>query len=66
MLNPHTQDEDLEIIFSPLRNEIKACDVIRDPKTTGDSLQNAFIEFPTEGFCEEAFYRMDNVIMTSS
>ena len=60
-LNAHTQDEDLEIIFSRF-GEIKACDVVRDFKT-GDSLQYAFIEFAEEASCEEAFLKMNNVIV---
>ena len=42
-LNPVTQDEDLELIFSRF-GKILSCEVIRDKKT-GDSLQYAFIEF---------------------
>ena len=42
-LNPVTNDEDLELIFSRF-GKINSCEVIRDRKT-GDSLCYAFIEF---------------------
>jgi RNA recognition motif-containing protein len=58
-LNPHTTDEDLEIIFSRF-GEIKCCEIIRDWKT-GDSLNYAFIEFADRASCEEAYLKMDNV-----
>ncbi|KAJ8979004.1 hypothetical protein NQ317_015721 [Molorchus minor] len=41
-LNPVTNDDDLEIIFSRF-GKIMSCEVIRDKKT-GDSLQYAFVE----------------------
>jgi peptidyl-prolyl cis-trans isomerase-like 4 len=41
-LNPVTRDEDLELIFSRF-GKILSCEVIRD-KTSGDSLQYAFID----------------------
>jgi peptidyl-prolyl cis-trans isomerase-like 4 len=58
-LNPHTTDEDLELIFSRF-GEIKCCEIIRDWKT-GDSLNYAFIEFATRAACEEAYLKMNNV-----
>lgn len=36
--------------------------VIRDRKT-GDSLQYAFVEFEVEKACEEAYFKMDNVLI---
>lgn len=60
-LNPVTTDDDLEIIFSRF-GKIIGCEVIRD-KQTGDSLQYAFIEFAERKSCEEAFFKMDNVLI---
>lgn len=60
-LNPVTQDDDLEIIFSRF-GEIKSCDIIRDVKT-GDSMQYAFIEFERVDDCEKAYLKMDNVLI---
>ncbi|XP_026756079.2 peptidyl-prolyl cis-trans isomerase sig-7 [Galleria mellonella] len=60
-LNPVTTDEDLEIIFSRF-GKIVSCEVIRDKKT-GDSLQYAFIEFADKKYCEEAYFKMDNVLI---
>jgi len=41
---------------------IKSCEIIRDYKT-GDSLQYAFIEFETADQCEQAYKKMDNVLI---
>ncbi|KAL1844166.1 hypothetical protein VTJ49DRAFT_3822 [Mycothermus thermophilus] len=60
-LNPVTTDEDLELIFSRF-GKILSCEVIRDKKT-GDSLQYAFIEFEEQKSCEEAYSKMDNVLI---
>lgn len=60
-LNPVTTDEDLEIIFSRF-GKIIGCEVIRDKKT-GDSLQYAFIEFEDKKSCENAYFKMDNVLI---
>lgn len=60
-LNPVTTDEDLEIIFSRF-GPIKSCEVIRDKKT-GDSLQYAFVEFEQREHCENAYFKMDNVLI---
>lgn len=49
-LNPVTQDDDLEIIFSRF-GDIKKCEVIRDFKT-GESLNYAFIEYAAKEQCE--------------
>ncbi|XP_051164251.1 peptidyl-prolyl cis-trans isomerase-like 4 [Leptopilina boulardi] len=60
-LNPVTNDDDLEIIFSRF-GEIVGCEVIRD-RQTGDSLQYAFIEFGNRKSCEEAYLKMNNVLI---
>ncbi|XP_044738817.1 peptidyl-prolyl cis-trans isomerase sig-7 [Chrysoperla carnea] len=60
-LNPVTTDDDLEIIFSRF-GKIKSCEVIRD-KQTGDSLQYAFVEFEDKKACEDAYFKMDNVLI---
>lgn len=60
-LNPVTTDEDLELIFRRFGN-IKSCEVIRD-KTTGDSLQYAFIEFEEKEACERAYEKMENTLI---
>ncbi|KAL2263902.1 hypothetical protein VTK26DRAFT_4462 [Humicola hyalothermophila] len=60
-LNPITTDEDLELIFSRF-GKILSCEVIRDQKT-GDSLQYAFIEFEDRKACEDAYSKMDAVLI---
>ncbi|XP_050298240.1 peptidyl-prolyl cis-trans isomerase sig-7 [Anthonomus grandis grandis] len=60
-LNPVTTDDDLEIIFSRF-GEIRSCEVIRDKKS-GDSLQYAFIEFKDQKACEDAYFKMSNVLI---
>jgi peptidyl-prolyl cis-trans isomerase-like 4 len=60
-LNPVTTDDDLQIIFSRF-GKIKSCEVIRD-KQSGDSLQYAFIEFDNQKSCEDAYFKMDNVLI---
>ncbi|KAL3472448.1 cyclophilin-like domain-containing protein [Aspergillus californicus] len=60
-LNPVTQDEDLELIFSRF-GTILSCEVIRD-KRTGDSLQYAFIEFENQKDCEQAYFKMQGVLI---
>jgi peptidyl-prolyl cis-trans isomerase-like 4 len=60
-LNPVTTDEDLELIFSRF-GKILSCEVIRDQKT-GDSLQYAFIEFEDQKSCEDAYSKMDSVLI---
>ncbi|XP_011874416.1 PREDICTED: peptidyl-prolyl cis-trans isomerase-like 4 [Vollenhovia emeryi] len=60
-LNPVTNDDDLEIIFSRF-GTIVGCEVIRDHQT-GDSLQYAFIEFADRKSCEDAYFKMDNVLI---
>ncbi|KAI0727270.1 cyclophilin-like protein [Fomitopsis betulina] len=60
-LNPATRDEDLELIFSRF-GPIMSCQVIRDKKT-GDSLQYAFIEFDKREDAEQAYFKMQNVLI---
>lgn len=60
-LNPVTRDEDLELIFSRF-GKILSCEVIRD-KRTGDSLQYSFIEFAERKDCEQAYFKMQGVLI---
>ena len=60
-LNPVTTEEDLEIIFSRF-GRVTACDIIRDWKT-GDSLCYGFIGFDSEAASEEAYFKMNNVLI---
>ncbi|XP_014284568.1 peptidyl-prolyl cis-trans isomerase sig-7 [Halyomorpha halys] len=60
-LNPVTTDEDLEILFGRF-GKVKSCEVIRDHQT-GDSLQYAFVEFEDQKSCEQAYLKMDNVLI---
>ncbi|XP_068655946.1 peptidyl-prolyl cis-trans isomerase CYP59 [Aristolochia californica] len=60
-LNPVTQDEDLDTIFSRFGNVLSS-EIIRDYKTA-DSLCYAFIEFETNESCEQAYYKMDNALI---
>ncbi|KAI4272197.1 MAG: hypothetical protein L6R38_006681 [Xanthoria sp. 2 TBL-2021] len=60
-LNPVTEDEDLDLIFSRFGN-ILSCEVIRD-KRTGDSLQYAFVEFEDQKACEQAYFKMQGVLI---
>eukprot|EP00842_Homolaphlyctis_polyrhiza_P005500 jgi/Hompol1/5951/HPOL_001834-RA len=60
-LNPVTRDEDLELIFSRF-GKILSCEIIRDKKTN-ESLCYSFIEFDTKEACEEAYAKMDNVLI---
>lgn len=54
-------DEDLHLIFSRF-GTILSCEVIRD-KRTGDSLQYAFIEFEDQKACEQAYFKMQGVLI---
>lgn len=54
-------DEDLELIFSRF-GTILSCEVIRD-KRTGDSLQYAFIEYAEQASCEQAYFKMQGVLI---
>ncbi|CAF0783055.1 unnamed protein product [Rotaria sordida] len=60
-LNQVTTDEDLETIFSRF-GEILSCEIVRDKKT-GDSLCYAFIEYENEEDAEQAYFKMDNVLI---
>lgn len=60
-LNPVTRDSDLELIFSRF-GDIKSCEIIRD-KRSGESLCYAFVEFATQAQCEEAYFKMNNVLI---
>ena len=60
-LNPITEDEDLELIFSRF-GAIKEAAIIRDYKT-GDSLNYAFIEFEETGSCTQAYFKMDGSLI---
>lgn len=39
-----------------------SCEIIRD-KVSGDSLQYSFIEFAEQKSCEDAYFKMDNVLI---
>lgn len=59
-LNPVTESSDLDMAFcrfGPCKS-----DVIRDYKT-GDSLCFAFVEFTDRRHCEEAYFKMNNVLL---
>ncbi|CAN6619091.1 hypothetical protein TRVA0_007S02718 [Trichomonascus vanleenenianus] len=60
-LNPVTNDEDLELIFSRF-GTIVSCEVVRD-KETGESLQYAFIEYEKKEDCERAYLKMEGVLI---
>ena len=60
-LNPVTTDEDLELIFSRF-GKVLSCEVIRD-KRTGDSLQYAFVEYAEQSSCEQAYFKMQGVLI---
>ena len=58
---PLNADEDLNIIFSRF-GHIVSCEVIRD-KRTRESLQYAFIEFENQKDCEQAYFKMQGVLI---
>lgn len=60
-LNPITQDDDLETLFSRF-GAIKSCQIVRDKKT-GQSLQYGFIEFEKVEDCENAYLKMNGVVI---
>lgn len=60
-LNPATQEEDLELIFSRF-GKIVSCELVRD-KTTGESLQYGFIDYENKEDCERAYMKMDGVLI---
>lgn len=60
-LNPITQDEDLELIFSRFDPTVKV-EIIRD-QSTGKSLQYAFAEFEEKQQAVEAYFKMNNALV---
>lgn len=60
-LNPVTRDDDLELIFGKY-GDIMSCEVIRDKKTA-ESLQYAFIEYAKREECEQAYFKMQDVLI---
>ena len=60
-LNPITQADDLRMIFSRF-GPIVSCEVVKD-RDTGASLGYAFIEFEKKEACEQAYLKMDNVLI---
>ena len=60
-LNPVTQDEDLDLIFSRFDPNAKT-EIIRDMET-GQSLNYAFVEFTTKEQCTEAYLKMNNALV---
>jgi len=60
-LNPVTEEEDLEIIFSQF-GKVVGCEIIRD-HVTGDSLCFGFVEFADKASCEKAYLKMDAVVV---
>lgn len=60
-LNPITEEEDLERIFSRF-GRIVSVKIVRDTKTN-QSLQYGFIEFDEKDDCERAYLKMNNVLL---
>lgn len=60
-LNPATDDEDLELIFSRFDPNANA-NIVRDVETQ-DSLCYAFVEFSTKEQCTEAYFKMNNALI---
>ncbi|GMM33598.1 hypothetical protein DASC09_009230 [Saccharomycopsis crataegensis] len=60
-LNPITQEDDLQLIFSRF-GKIKSCNIVKDG-ITGKSLQYAFIDFEDKKSCEAAYLKMDGIII---
>ncbi|KAJ2722542.1 Peptidyl-prolyl cis-trans isomerase-like 4 [Coemansia sp. Benny D115] len=60
-LNALTDDEDLNTIFARF-GKILSCNIIRD-RDTGNSLGYAFIEFAEKEACEEAYFKMEGVLV---
>jgi len=60
-LNPVTEDDDLELIFSRFDEKVKA-EIIRD-QDTGASLQYAFVEFSSKQQAAEAYFKMNNALV---
>jgi peptidyl-prolyl cis-trans isomerase-like 4 len=60
-LNPVTEDDDLELIFSRFDEKVKV-EIIRDHET-GSSLQYAFVEFTSKEQAAEAYFKMNNALV---
>ena len=60
-MNPVTRSKDLELIFSRF-GDIASCDVIKDAKT-GESLCYAFIAFREKKSAEQAYLKMEGVLI---
>jgi peptidyl-prolyl cis-trans isomerase-like 4 len=60
-LNPATQAEDLELIFSRF-GKVVQCDVARD-RRSGDSLGYAFIGYDRKESAEKAYFHMDGALV---
>ncbi|ANZ74007.1 BA75_01732T0 [Komagataella pastoris] len=60
-LNPITTAEDLGVVFSRF-GKITGSEIVKD-KSTGKSKTYGFIEFADVESCEEAYRKMDNVII---
>jgi len=60
-LHPVTTEEDLDLIFSRF-GKIKSCDIIRD-HVTNDSLCYGFIEYESAESAEEAYFKMNKVLI---
>ncbi|KAJ2208448.1 Peptidyl-prolyl cis-trans isomerase-like 4 [Coemansia sp. RSA 521] len=60
-LNPLTQSDDLRTIFSRF-GALDSCDIVCD-RDTGASLGYAFVEFQDKQACEEAYFKMENVLV---
>jgi peptidyl-prolyl cis-trans isomerase-like 4 len=60
-LNPVTEDEDLELIFSRFDEKVKV-KIIRD-QDSGSSLLYAFIECTTKEQATEAYFKIDDVLV---
>ncbi|CAE7749410.1 sig-7, partial [Symbiodinium microadriaticum] len=52
---------DLEMIFSRF-GRVQSCEILKDSES-GESLCYAFVEFATKQACEEAFFKMNNVMI---
>jgi len=59
-LNPKTNDDDLELIFSQ-HGAIRSCRVVRNKD--GESQGYAFIEYENKEGCEKAYIKMQNVVI---
>lgn len=60
-LNTITSEESLDIIFSRF-GQIKSLNLVRD-KDSGKSLGFAFIDFESKDACEQAYLKMENVLI---